>query len=180
MRLRFYVYVCMHARMHVCVYVCMCIYVLTYPPPTLTSARPPTWVWEVVRTVAAPPSIVVKCGGGCFFVWSFVVLFLSCRVLCCCGVVLVVSCVVLYLLYACIFSYLPIHPVNPLFCSEPWQHASTFLCLCMHACTYVYVCSCMYVHLPTYLSTSHADFGAATHPGVGGGTHRRRATFDRC
>ena len=26
--------------------------------------------------------------------------------------------------------------------------------------------------------TSHADFGAATHPGVGGGTHRRRATFD--
>jgi len=29
-------------------------------------------------------------------------------------------------------------------------------------------------------STSHADFGAATHPGVGGGTHRRRATFERC
>ena len=28
--------------------------------------------------------------------------------------------------------------------------------------------------------TSHADFGAATHPGGGGGTHRRRATFDRC
>jgi len=28
--------------------------------------------------------------------------------------------------------------------------------------------------------TSHADFGAATHPGVGGGAHRRRATFDRC
>jgi len=28
--------------------------------------------------------------------------------------------------------------------------------------------------------TSYADFGAATHPGVGGGTHRRRATFDRC
>jgi len=28
--------------------------------------------------------------------------------------------------------------------------------------------------------TSHADFGAATHPGVGGGTHRRRATFERC
>jgi len=26
----------------------------------------------------------------------------------------------------------------------------------------------------------YADFGAATHPGVGGGTHRRRATFDRC
>ena len=28
--------------------------------------------------------------------------------------------------------------------------------------------------------TSHADFGAATHSGVGGGTHRRRATFERC
>jgi len=28
--------------------------------------------------------------------------------------------------------------------------------------------------------TSNTDFGAATHPGVGGGTHRRRATFDRC
>ena len=28
--------------------------------------------------------------------------------------------------------------------------------------------------------TSHADFGAATHPGVGGGTHRRRATFEWC
>ena len=50
------------------------------------------------------------------------------------------------------------------------------------------------VHIPTFLysqfvftpaaihisnSTSHADFGAAT-PGVGGSTHRRRATFDRC
>jgi len=23
-------------------------------------------------------------------------------------------------------------------------------------------------------------FDAATHPGVGGGTHRRRATFERC
>jgi len=32
-------------------------------------------------TVAAPPSIVVK-SGGCLFVWSFVVLFLSCRVFC--------------------------------------------------------------------------------------------------
>jgi len=28
--------------------------------------------------------------------------------------------------------------------------------------------------------TSHAYFGVATHPGVGGGTHRRRATFERC
>ena len=30
----------------------------------------------MIGTVAAPPSIVVKCGGW-FFVWSFVVLFLS-------------------------------------------------------------------------------------------------------
>ena len=28
--------------------------------PPLTSAQQPTRVWEVVRTVAAPPSIVVK------------------------------------------------------------------------------------------------------------------------
>ena len=26
----------------------------------------------------------------------------------------------------------------------------------------------------------HKVFGAATHPGVGGGTYRRRATFERC
>jgi len=31
----------------------------------------------------APPSIVVKCCGGWCFVWSFVVLFLYCRVVCC-------------------------------------------------------------------------------------------------
>jgi len=38
-----------------------------------------TRVWEVVRTVTAPPSIVAKCGGGeGVLVWSFVVLFLSC------------------------------------------------------------------------------------------------------
>ena len=33
---------------------------------------------------------------------------------------------------------------------------------------------------PEFDPTSHADFGAAAHPGVGGGTHRRRATFERC
>jgi len=42
--------------------------------------------------------------GASFFVWSFVVLFLSCRVLLCCGVVLVVSCVVLFLLCVCVFD----------------------------------------------------------------------------
>jgi len=26
----------------------------------------------------------------------------------------------------------------------------------------------------------NAGFGAATHPGVDGGTYRRRATFERC
>ena len=38
------------------------------------------WVWELVRTVAAPPSIVVKCGGGgssCGRLWCC-----SCRVVC--------------------------------------------------------------------------------------------------
>jgi len=29
-----------------------------------STCRPHARVWEVVRTVAAPPSIVVKCGGG--------------------------------------------------------------------------------------------------------------------
>jgi len=58
-------------------------------PPTLTSARPPTRVWEVVRTVAEPPSIVVKCGG---VVLRVVV----------CGVVLVVPCVAFFLLCVCV------------------------------------------------------------------------------
>jgi len=41
--------------------------------------RPPTRVWEVVRTVAAPPSIVVKCLWE-VFVWG------SCRARVCAGV----------------------------------------------------------------------------------------------
>jgi len=36
--------------------------------------------------------------------------------------------------------------------------------------------SCLYLVHPR----DAADFGAATHPDVGGGTHRRRATFERC
>jgi len=47
-----------------------------------------------------------------FFVWSFVVMFVSCRVLCCCGVVLVVR-VVLFLLCVCVcdlfLSYSSLH-----------------------------------------------------------------------
>ena len=31
-----------------------------------------------------------------------------------------------------------------------------------------------------WFTFTHADFGEATHPGVGGGTHRRRATVERC
>jgi len=31
-----------------------------------------------------------------------------------------------------------------------------------------------------FTRNSHAVFGAAAHPGVGGGPHRRRATFERC
>jgi len=74
-------------------------------PPTLTSSRPPTRVWEVVRTVAAPSLGVFKCGGwgssyghlwccSCRVVWCVVVvLFLSCRVLCCpCCVFVCVTC----------------------------------------------------------------------------------------
>ena len=57
------------------------------------TARPPTRVWEVVRTVAAPPSIVVKCVG---VVLRVVV----------CGVVLVVSRVMLFLLCVCVCDLL--------------------------------------------------------------------------
>ena len=46
-----------------------------------------------------PP--LLSAGGG-FFVWSFVVLSLSCRVLCWCGVVPFVVCVVLFLLCVCV------------------------------------------------------------------------------
>jgi len=36
------------------------------------------------------------------------------------------------------------------------------------------------IHTSQYQPTMHTSgAGAATHPGVGGGTHRRRATFDR-
>jgi len=35
------------------------------------------------------------------------------------------------------------------------------------------------MHKLDFDTTPHADFGALTHLGVGGGTHRRRATFER-
>ena len=43
--------------------------------------RPPTRVWEVVRIVAAPHSKCVQ-SGGWSFVWSCVVLFVSCVCVC--------------------------------------------------------------------------------------------------
>ena len=59
-------------------------------------------MWEVVRTVAAPPSIVVRCGGavlrvvvcGVVLVVSCVVVVwcCSCRVVCCVVVVLFLLC----------------------------------------------------------------------------------------
>jgi len=54
----------------------------------------------------------VLSAGGWFFVWSFVVLFLSCRVLCCCGVVLVVCWVdlVVCLCVTCFSSHLQLRP----------------------------------------------------------------------
>jgi len=61
--------------------------------PTLTSARPPTRVREAVRTVAAPPLIVVKCG-------RVVLHVVVCRL------VLVVSCVVSVLLCVCVCDLL--------------------------------------------------------------------------
>ena len=47
---------------------------------------------------------------------------------------------------------------------------------CIHV-EYVFTYSC---GASDFDPTSHADFGAATHMGVGGGTHRRRTTFERC
>jgi len=78
-----------------------CLPLILQPlPPTLTSARPPTRVWEVVRTVAAPPSIVVKCRGGgssrgrlwcCSCRVVCLVLFLLC--VCMCDLFLFTSCI---------------------------------------------------------------------------------------
>jgi len=54
-------------------------------PPTLTSARPPTRAWVVVRTVVARPLSVVDCvcgGGGRSCDCLFVGLFLSCCCVC--------------------------------------------------------------------------------------------------
>jgi len=52
--------------------------------------------------------------------------------------------------------------------------------VCVCARVFVCVCGEQFRCILPSSPTSHADFGAATHPGVGGGTHRRRATFERC
>jgi len=59
--------------------------------------------------------------------------------------------------------------------------------VCIYICVYIYIIHTFIglTHktnpfMNSQRTPSHADFGAATHPGVGGGTHRRRATFDRC
>ena len=89
----------------------------------------------------------------------------SCRVVCC-GVV--VLCVVLFLLCVCVCDMFlftpPIHTSHAHLPFTPPIHTS-------HS---------QLPFTPHMHPTSHADFGAATHPGVGGATHRRRATFERC
>jgi len=75
-----------------------------------------------------------------------------------------VSCVVLFLLCVCVCDLF-------LFLQEARRPLP-----CLAASTVT-------IGLPVvffFCFTSYANFGAATHPGVGGGTHRRRATFERC
>ena len=61
--------------------------------PTLPFHSYLTRVWEVVRTVAAPPSIVVKCAGVVLRVFLCVVLVVSCVVWCCsCRMFVCVTC----------------------------------------------------------------------------------------
>jgi len=64
-------------------------------------------------------------------VWSFVVLFLSCRVLCCCCVVLVVSCVVLFLLCVCVCDLF--------LCLQVRQWANEGMAI--HSCVAVHRCA---------------------------------------
>ena len=73
---------------------------------------------------------------------------------------------------------------------HPYIHTYIHVCVCACVCIYVWVGpwslppSDEDPSAPQAASdfdpTSHADFGATAHPGVGGGTHRRRATFARC
>jgi len=69
-----------------------------------------------------------------FFVWSFVVLFLSCRVLCCRGVVLVVSCVVLFLLCVCVCDLFLIVYVCDLFLFLRWRRLGVVVWFAAFTC----------------------------------------------
>ena len=59
---------------------------------------------HTLQVLLKTPSLSIhsSSAGGGGSSWSFVVLFLSCRVLYCCGVLLVVSCRVLFLLCVCV------------------------------------------------------------------------------
>jgi len=73
-------------------------------PRTLTSARPPTRAWVVVRTVVAPPLSVVECGMGGF------VRVVVCLCCCSCCVVVCVTCFSCYTkLFTPCCSHLAIH-----------------------------------------------------------------------
>jgi len=68
------------------------------------------------------------------------------------------------------------------------------VCVCAYICIYnihiyIYIANrfdlFLLPHVEVYPAFARPErdvihFGAATHPGVGGGTHRRRATFERC
>jgi len=81
-------------------------------------------MWEVLCTVAAPPSIVVKCGGW-FFVWSFVVLCVSCVVWWCSCRVFVCVCV--------LFLFLQTNTQQPMI-----LFARSCLLACTRYCHYQY------------------------------------------
>ena len=83
-----YVYLSIYRSIHLSVYpsiyvsiylIHICLYTILH---LLAPSRTTNPLWEVIRTVAAPPSIVVKWGRW-FFMWTFVVLFLPCVVWCC-------------------------------------------------------------------------------------------------
>jgi len=83
----------------------------------------------VGHTVAAPPSIVVKWGGW-FFVWSFVVVFLSCVVRWCSCYVFVCVCADLFLFFHTMSLFTG--DLTPCGCSQvTWPFHS-------HPCSHLY------------------------------------------